>query len=63
MRLLRYRVSRFLIHLGLTLMPPGRYKGRLLEVLWSLHEEVLESNSRDTSKHRQHTTRYEDLCQ
>lgn len=37
---IRYRVSRFLVHLGIWLMPEGRYKSELLNVLWQLHERV-----------------------
>lgn len=41
MKMFRYRVARFLIHLGLDIMPECRYKTRLLQVLWELYYEVL----------------------
>lgn len=40
--MIRYSISRQIIHFGLWVMPDGRYKRRLLEVLWALHKEVLE---------------------
>jgi hypothetical protein len=39
-RHIRYRVSRALIHFGIWLMPEGRYKSELLDVLWQLHDRV-----------------------
>jgi len=62
-KLSRYRVAKTLIHAGLHIMPASRYKTRLLEVLWDLNAEVMETVHGDTSKHRLHTTKYEDLCQ
>jgi hypothetical protein len=59
----RYRVARTIIHAGLIIMPASRYKTRLLEVLWDLNAEVMDAVHGDTSKHRLHTTKYEDLCQ
>jgi hypothetical protein len=36
----RYRLARRLIHIGLFVMPPGRYKAELMERLWELYDEV-----------------------
>jgi hypothetical protein len=63
MRMLRHKLARGFIHLGLAIMPEGSYKTRLREVLWDFRREVQDTISRDTSRHRQHTTKYEDLCQ
>lgn len=59
----RYQLARGLIHIGLAIMPAGTFKTRLLEVLWDFRREVEDTISGDTSRHRQHTTKYEDLCQ
>lgn len=61
--LARYQLARHLIHIGLAIMPDSKFKTRLLDVLWSLRQEVETTISGDTSRHRQHTTKYEDLCQ
>ena len=63
MKMLRYGLARGLIHLGLIIMPASAYKTRLQEVLWDLRVETTTRTSGDTSKHRRHTTKYEDLCQ
>ena len=63
MKMLRYSLARGLIHLGLIIMPASAYKTRLQEVLWNLRVETTTRTSGDTSKHRRHTTKYEDLCQ
>lgn len=59
----RYQLARGLIYIGLAIMPAGAFKTRLLEVLWDFRREVEDTISGDTSRHRQHTTKYEDLCQ
>lgn len=46
---IRYRVSRALIHFGIWLMPEGRYKLELLDVLWQLHERVVATVSEGRS--------------
>ncbi len=38
--LIRYAVARQIIHLGLAVMPPGRFKTELLVALWSLRAKV-----------------------
>jgi len=37
----RYRVGRFLVHLGLRVMPPGRVKDELTEVIREWGEHVV----------------------
>lgn len=37
----RYRLARRLIHIGLFVMPDGRYKDDLLARLWSLYDKVV----------------------
>jgi hypothetical protein len=37
---IRYRVARRLIHIGLFVMPEGRYKDDLLGCLWALYDKV-----------------------
>lgn len=37
----RYRLARRLIHAGLWVMPPGRYKDDLLGCLWALYDKVM----------------------
>lgn len=37
----RYRLARRLIHIGLFVMPNGRYKDDVLASLWSLYDEVV----------------------
>ena len=63
MKMLRYSLARGLIRLGLIIMPASAYKTRLQAVLWDLWVETTTRTSGDTSKHRRHTTKYEDLCQ
>jgi hypothetical protein len=36
----RYRLARRLIHVGLFVMPEGRYKTELLDSLWDLYDKV-----------------------
>lgn len=43
----RYRAAKALMELGLLLMPDGRYKRELLQVLWQLHAKVMA-----TTQHR-----------
>lgn len=38
---IRYRIARRLIHAGLFVMPPGRYKAELLERLLELYDDVV----------------------
>ena len=52
-----------IVQLGIALMPNGPYKDRLLEKMWEFDRDVRQEVSGDTSRHRKHTTRYEDLCQ
>ena len=40
MKTIQYAFSRQIIHFGLWIMPDGKFKRRLLEVLWQLNEEV-----------------------
>lgn len=37
----RYRLARRLIHLGLFVMPEGRYKIELIDSLWTLYDRVV----------------------
>ena len=36
----RYRLARRLIHMGLWVMPEGRYKDALVGYLWMLYDQV-----------------------
>lgn len=36
----RYRLARRLIHVGLFVMPEGRYKTNLMNALWDLYDAV-----------------------
>jgi hypothetical protein len=36
----RYRFARRLIHMGLFVMPEGRYKDDLVDSLWALYDKV-----------------------
>ncbi len=40
MRNFRYRIARTLIHLGIFIMPDGRYKTEMLDALWALYFKV-----------------------
>jgi hypothetical protein len=37
----RYRIARQLIHMGLWIMPNGRYKDALIGYLWMLYDQVI----------------------
>lgn len=50
MRKIRYIVARFLIHLGLDIMPEGAYKTQLLDRLWGLYYEVQEVLEQERAK-------------
>ena len=41
---IRYRLARRLIHIGLFVMPEGRYKTELVDGLWALYDRVMYSN-------------------
>lgn len=47
MRNFRYSVARFLIHLGITIMPEGRYKTEMLDLLWGLYYKVQDALAED----------------
>lgn len=36
----RYRVARWLIHIGLFVWPPGRAKAEIMEMLWAWRHEI-----------------------
>lgn len=38
---IRYRLARRLIHVGLWIMPEGRYKDGLMAALWALYDQVV----------------------
>lgn len=52
MRRFRYRIARELIHIGLMIMPPSRFKDELLAVMYALHRKVLETiaSKRDSAR-------------
>jgi hypothetical protein len=37
---IRYRLARRLIHMGLWMMPEGRYKDDMINGLWDLYDRV-----------------------
>lgn len=45
MNKMRYRVARFLMHAGLRIMPPSRYKTELIGELDKLYLKVIVTNA------------------
>ena len=55
MRNFRYSVARFLIHLGIAIMPEGRYKTEMLDALWDLFWKVQDTLDAEKAKNEETT--------
>ena len=41
MKYMRYAIARWVIHLGLKIMPPGRARNELTDMMWIWHFNVI----------------------